>query len=187
MIKEDGSKVELSFEIVVFTAAAQDYADFILNYIDKENNYINHRLYRHHCKYDDGVYVKDLTLLGRDLDRTIIIDNIKDNFERQPHNGIEILTWLNDTIDRELIKLGTFLTDMIKQQPTDVRPMIKTYTEEKWRNGPSRRAIRKSTLSAQNHNSTINSKDLNSCELKSQLSPMKKNSKLDRYSGTPQK
>ena len=82
LIKKDGSKVELSFEIVVFTAAAQDYADFILNYIDKENNYITHRLYRHHCKYDDGVYVKDLTLLGRDLDRTIIIDNIKDNFER---------------------------------------------------------------------------------------------------------
>ena len=131
--------------------------------------------------------MKDLTLLGRDLNRTIIIDNIKDNFERQPQNGIEILTWLNDPADRELIKLGTFLTDMMKKQPTDVRPIIKTYTDEKWKNGPSKRAIRKQALSAQNRNSTMNSKDLNTCELKSQLSPMKKNSKLDRYSGTPQK
>lgn len=59
--------------------------------------------------------MKDLTLLGRDLNKTIIIDNIKDNFERQPQNGIEILTWLNDSSDRELIKLGTFLVDLIRQ------------------------------------------------------------------------
>lgn len=84
------------YEIIIFTAAAQDYADFILNYIDKDHKYITHRLYRQHCRYDDGVYVKDLALLGRDLKKTIIVDNIKDNFERQPQNGIEILTWLSD-------------------------------------------------------------------------------------------
>lgn len=103
------------YEIVIFTAAAQDYADFILNYIDKERKYISHRLYRQHCRYDDGVYVKDLSLLGRDLKKTIIVDNIKDNFERQPQNGIEILTWLSDPADRELHKLGLFLSDLAKQ------------------------------------------------------------------------
>lgn len=34
------------FEIVVFTAAKQDYADFILDYLDPHKNLINHRLYR---------------------------------------------------------------------------------------------------------------------------------------------
>ena len=34
------------YEIVIFTAAAQDYADFILNYMDKDYKYISHRLYR---------------------------------------------------------------------------------------------------------------------------------------------
>jgi len=82
------------FEVVIFTADAQDYADFILNYIDKDNSFIHHRLYRQHCILEEGVYVKDLSLLGRDLSKTIIIDNIRDNFERQPRNGIEILTWL---------------------------------------------------------------------------------------------
>lgn len=57
--------------------------------------------------------MKDLALLGRDLSKTIIVDNIKDNFERQPQNGIEILTWLCDPADRELFKLGKFLTDLI--------------------------------------------------------------------------
>jgi CTD small phosphatase-like protein 2 len=38
------------YEIVIFTAAAQDYADFILNYIDRDSvKYIDHRLYRPHC------------------------------------------------------------------------------------------------------------------------------------------
>lgn len=71
------------FEIVIYTAAAQDYADFILNYIDRDTTkYINHRLYRNHCQYDEGVYVKDLSMLGREITKTIIVDNIRDNFER---------------------------------------------------------------------------------------------------------
>lgn len=71
------------FEIVIFTAASKDYADWILDVLDGgEKKYISHRLYRHHTQYDDGVYVKDLNILGRDLKKVIIIDNIKDNFER---------------------------------------------------------------------------------------------------------
>ena len=83
------------YEIVIFTAAAKDYADFILNYIDKDRGYIDHRLYRQHCQYDDGVYVKDLTRLGRDLTKTIIVDNIRHNFERQKDNG-KIKVWWNN-------------------------------------------------------------------------------------------
>ena len=87
-------------------------------------------------------------MLGRDLKKTIIVDNIKDNFERQPRNGIEILTWLNDPADRELSKLGVFLADLVKHQVSDVRPHVKAYTEEKWRNGsPSKRTLRKHTAS----------------------------------------
>ena len=124
------------FEIVIFTAASQDYADFILNIVEKRlkegggsdgdnqqapilpsndsNKYIDHRLYRHHCQLDDGVFVKDLSLLGRDLSKTIIVDNIRDNFERQPENGIEIMTWIGNPEDRELHKLGQFFKSIAK-------------------------------------------------------------------------
>jgi CTD small phosphatase-like protein 2 len=34
------------YEIVVFTAASQDYADFILNVLDPDGALIQHRLYR---------------------------------------------------------------------------------------------------------------------------------------------
>jgi len=50
--------------------------------------------------------IKDLGRLGRALSRTIIVDNLKENFIRQPRNGIEIVTWLSDPYDCELQKLG---------------------------------------------------------------------------------
>ena len=112
------------YEIIIFTAASQDYADYILDILDKEKNLISHRLYRQHTQYDDGVYVKDLNILGRDLTKTIIIDNIKENFERQERNGIEILTWTCDPKDRELDKLSVFLKGLFQSQVKDVRPML---------------------------------------------------------------
>jgi hypothetical protein len=70
--------------------------------------------------------------LGRDLKNTIIVDNIRDNFERQPHNGIEILTWLQDPTDRELFKLSVFLGKLVEKDVEDVREFIKAYSQEKW-------------------------------------------------------
>ena len=43
------SSLSNNYEIVIFTASMKNYADTILNYIDKNNYYIKHRLYRHHC------------------------------------------------------------------------------------------------------------------------------------------
>lgn len=72
------------YEIVVFTAASQDYADFILNVLDPDRNLILHRLYRQHTLVtDEGIYLKDLSRLGRDLSKTIIVDNIRENFENK--------------------------------------------------------------------------------------------------------
>ena len=121
------------YEIVIFTAASQDYADWILDVLDPTHSYIQHRLYRQHTQYDDGVYVKDLLLLGRDLRRTLIIDNIKENFERQAANGFEIVTWLQDPQDRELERLQTFLQGLVEAQVKDVRPMINLFKAECWK------------------------------------------------------
>jgi CTD small phosphatase-like protein 2 len=109
----------------VFTAASQDYADFILNVLDRDGMHIMHRLYRQHTIVtEEGIYLKDLARLGRDLSKTIIVDNIAENFERQEENGIEIRTWVDDLMDNELETMSTFLRALVEAQVRDVRPFV---------------------------------------------------------------
>ena len=61
------------YEVVIFTASMSSYADRVIDVIDTENS-VSARLFRESCTYVDGVYVKNLELLGRDLKRTIIVD-----------------------------------------------------------------------------------------------------------------
>lgn len=109
------------FEVVIFTAAIQSYADWILDRID-DSGIIKHRLYREHVSQRrGGVYIKDLSLLGRDIDRMIIVDNNPDNFQLQPENGIFIKSWFGDVGDTALLKLAPILRDVGLSASTDVR------------------------------------------------------------------
>ena len=114
------------YELVIFTASLKDYADWILDDFDR-NGYIRHRLYRNSCKLRRNVYVKDLSKLGRDLSKTIIIDNIAENYDAQPDNGIHILSWFSNPSDTELSKLMPILRKFVEQDVMDVREMIKQY------------------------------------------------------------
>ena len=96
------------YEIVIFTAGMQDYADWALGHVEN-SQLISHRLYRQHASPCEGYYVKDLNLIGRDISKTIIIDNIKENFKLQQKNGIMIKTWTQDPNDKALIELAPLL------------------------------------------------------------------------------
>ncbi len=118
------------FEIVIFTAATKDYADSILDVIDPDNKYINHRLYRSHTTICNFTFVKDLSKIGRNLNRTIIVDNLADNFKLQPNNGIQIGTWTDDMKDTQLNDIDIILTQIIERKPQDLKPIIRRLNDE---------------------------------------------------------
>lgn len=96
------------FELVVFTASTQPYADAVLNFVDPKH-YIKYRLYRDSCTDFGGHWVKDLSRLNRKLERLIIIDNSPTAYLFQPSNAIPISSWFDEKNDHELSILRDFL------------------------------------------------------------------------------
>ena len=74
--------------------------------------------------------MKDLSLLGRDINKTIIIDNISDNFILQPDNGIFISTWYDDMRDRFLDEITPLLCEIVEKKVPDVRRALRTYRDQ---------------------------------------------------------
>ena len=93
------------YEIIIFTSSPKKYADKILNKIDIDGNLISHRLYKTHVLYENGKTVKNLNMIGRDLTKTIFVDNLRSNAKYNLNNFCAITTWISDIFDNRLIKL----------------------------------------------------------------------------------
>lgn len=68
------------FEIIIFTASHQCYANKVLDYIDPKGKLIHHRLFRDHCFVtDEGIHIKDLRIIAN-RNVKVIFMNILINF-----------------------------------------------------------------------------------------------------------
>ncbi|RNF27702.1 nuclear lim interactor-interacting factor-like protein [Trypanosoma conorhini] len=82
--------------------------------VDPEGVLGSLRLYREHCSMLNGAFVKDLSLLGRDLDKTAILDNSPVTYLFQQRNAIPIPSWFDDPNDTELKRLLPILEALAK-------------------------------------------------------------------------
>eukprot|EP00579_Thalassiosira_antarctica_P000242 CAMPEP_0201869466 /NCGR_PEP_ID=MMETSP0902-20130614/2976_1 /ASSEMBLY_ACC=CAM_ASM_000551 /TAXON_ID=420261 /ORGANISM="Thalassiosira antarctica, Strain CCMP982" /LENGTH=489 /DNA_ID=CAMNT_0048394983 /DNA_START=240 /DNA_END=1709 /DNA_ORIENTATION=- len=115
--------VSRKFEVVIFTASQQAYADKLLDKIDPDGKFIRHRMFRDSCLPVEGNFLKDLTILGRDLSKAVLVDNSPHAFGYQVDNGIPIESWFDDPNDKELLKLEVFLRTL--HGVDDVRAVVR--------------------------------------------------------------
>ncbi|CAE8608109.1 unnamed protein product [Polarella glacialis] len=106
----------------------KDYADWVIDQIDP-TGLIHHRLYRQHALPWGPIFVKDMSKLGRNLDTTLMIDNVQENFMLQPNHGIFIYTWYDDPEDTALYALTPLLDELITTR-SKVQDILEKYRDQ---------------------------------------------------------
>lgn len=76
------------------------------------------------------VFVKDLSRIGRPLHKTIIVDNVAENFSLQPDNGIFIKSWFEDPSDTALHELAPLLKQIVEKKVKDVREALRKFRDQ---------------------------------------------------------
>ena len=115
------------YNIIIFTASVQEYADPLLDKLDKKK-VIKVRYYRNSCTLDkNGKFVKDLGTLYKDLSNVILLDNNPISYSYNKSNGLPIITWHFDKKDKELKNLIPVLQFLSNVK--DVRYYIPRFVE----------------------------------------------------------
>eukprot|EP01135_Chromosphaera_perkinsii_P004676 Nk52_evm25s293 gene=Nk52_evmTU25s293 len=114
------------YELVLFTSKGNSVADPLLNTIDPEGA-VRYRLYRGSTRYTDGHHVKDLSILNRDLKKTLILDYDEESYKLQPYNGVKIKPYKGEKDDKELLELLNFMETIVRTGVDDVREVMKAY------------------------------------------------------------
>lgn len=127
------------YNLVVFTASVQEYADPVIDWLEQERKYFSARYYRQHCTFRNGAYIKDLSSVEPDLSKVMILDNSplsyifhEGKYFTQDQdlvsdwlnldNAIPIEGWINDPTDNDLLHLIPVLEAL--QYVTDVRALL---------------------------------------------------------------
>ncbi|XP_024894748.1 CTD small phosphatase-like protein [Pteropus alecto] len=109
------------FECVLFTASLAKYADPVADLLDRWGVF-RARLFRESCVFHRGNYVKDLSRLGRELSKVIIVDNSPASYIFHPENAVPVQSWFDDMTDTELLDLIPFFEGLSRED--DVYSML---------------------------------------------------------------
>eukprot|EP00834_Sanchytrium_tribonematis_P003687 NODE_152_length_15391_cov_0.883272.p7 type:complete len:244 gc:universal NODE_152_length_15391_cov_0.883272:4693-5424(+) len=117
----------LGFNVGIFTASEQDYADEIIKLLDPDNDIITQRLYRDSCipVYNDEIstkvdyYMKDLTKVKGDLDNMVLVDD-DDRVVFKGQNHIPVNSYFGENGDHELRQVGVLLNEIARSKEESI-------------------------------------------------------------------
>lgn len=98
------------YDLAVYTASAQDYADAVLDQLDPYKKYFIARLYRDSCIQVNGMNIKNMK--NFDGENVVLVDNLIYSYAFQMHQGIPICPFVDDPMDVELKDLAEILENI---------------------------------------------------------------------------
>jgi len=110
------------YNLIVFTASVQEYADPVIDWLERERKYFSGRYYRQHCTFRNGAYIKDLAQVEPDLSKVMILDNSPMSYIFHEDNAVPIEGWISDPTDNDLLHLIPLFEGL--QYVTDVRALL---------------------------------------------------------------
>lgn len=112
-------------DLVLFSAAAPPYAAPLAELLDPGGRLFAARLYGDACVSRHGRrHVKDLSVLGRDVSRCVLVDNCLWSFLAQPECGLPVLPFHGQAADGQLLGVVLPLLASLAQVTGDVRPLL---------------------------------------------------------------
>ncbi|KAF3835270.1 hypothetical protein F7725_027828 [Dissostichus mawsoni] len=116
-VKEFLQAMAKNYEMFVYTCAKKEYAEKIWTSWTRRENCSDD------CACVLGHYIKDLGVLGRDLAKTVVLDNAPHTYPYHLMNTIPIKSWSGKSEDRELQKLVPYMEKMSAAE--DFREVLK--------------------------------------------------------------
>lgn len=116
------------YEIVLYTPSNEGLADPVVTNLDK-HACIMHRLYQSETYYKNGVHLKDLSKLNRNLNKIIMLDDNPDEIHNTPHNVIKVKPY-NDPMDQDdktLENLIPFLVEIAREGYDDIPELLSQF------------------------------------------------------------
>ena len=116
------------YEIVLYSPSIGDFANDVVNSLDK-NGCIMHRLYRDSTYYKDGVHIKDLNSLNRNVKRMVVLDDDPAAVKFNPENLIRVKAYTdpNDRTDNTLARITPFLIEIARENYSDIPTLLSQY------------------------------------------------------------
>lgn len=113
------------FEVVVFSSLPQHEGDALVKKLDPFGC-ISYSLFRFATTHTaNGVYLKDLSKINRDLSKVIVLGHDKAGFSAQTENFVQMREWNGDAKDRALEESIDYLEMLAFSRLKDLRPAIK--------------------------------------------------------------
>ena len=125
------SNIKPYYELMTFTSASKEYAMPIINEIESKEKFFDYNFFREHSVIVENDFVKDISRIGRDMKKIIIIDNVEENFKLNKKNGIKIAPFYGgNRNDKVLYELKKILLMIAQSNYEDLTIAIKDFEDD---------------------------------------------------------